>query len=69
MRPSASRNHERGKMTTLLKTWPKVFLLFLLFVRFEDLHGVLGALRLAIGVHDTDVDDAIRSAGPEAANQ
>ena len=36
---------------------------------FENLHGVLGSLRLAVGVRDTDVDDAIRSAGPEAANQ
>jgi hypothetical protein len=34
-----SGNHERSELTTSLKAWLKVFLLFLLFVCFQDLCG------------------------------
>jgi hypothetical protein len=51
-------------MITLLKAWLEVFLFLLPFLCFEDLQGVLRMLRLAIGVHDLDVNDAICCMGP-----
>jgi hypothetical protein len=47
------------KMMMSLKAWLEVFLLLLPFVCFEDLQGVLGMLRLAISVCDSDIHDAI----------
>jgi hypothetical protein len=45
-------------MTTLLKTWLKIFPLFLLFVCFQDLGGVLGEITLSISIRDTYINDA-----------
>jgi hypothetical protein len=56
-------------MTTLLEAWLEVLLLLLTFVRCQDLHGVSGAIGLGIEVSDSDIDDAVRSAGPKSADQ
>jgi hypothetical protein len=52
-------------MMMLLKAWLKVFL-FSPFICFEDLYGVLEMLKLAVSVHNMDVNDAVHCMGPEA---
>jgi hypothetical protein len=45
------------KSATLLEASPDVFLLFLLFVSFQDLGGVFGEIALGVGICDTDIND------------
>ena len=56
-------------MSALRDTRREIFPLFLLFVGFQDLRRVFREIALGISVSDTDIDDAICSAGPKATDK
>jgi hypothetical protein len=52
----------------LLEASLGVFLLFLLFVSFQDLGEVFGEIALGVGICDTDINDAICTAVPKTTD-
>ncbi len=56
-------------MSALRDTRREIFPLFLLFVGVQDLLRVFREIDLGISVSDTDIDDAICSAGPKATDK
>jgi hypothetical protein len=62
-------NDKRSEVLALFETGLQVLLLLLSFLRGKDFVGVMGPIRLGIRICHADVDNDIRSTGPETLDE